>query len=42
VICAVPRQDLVAAGVLASDLDRVLDGLGAAEREEDLVEIAGQ
>ena len=42
VIRAVASEDLVAAGVLASDLDRVLDRLGAAEREEDLVEIAGQ
>ena len=42
VIRPVPGEDLVSAGVLASDLDRVLDGLGAAEREEDLVEISGE
>ncbi len=42
VIGAVPGEDLVSAGVLTRDLDRVLDGLRPAECEEDLVEVSGQ
>ena len=42
VVRAVAGEDLVAAGVVAGELDRVLDRLGAAEREEDLVDVAGQ
>src|SRR4029077_1511902 len=42
VIGAVASEDLVPAGVLSSDLDRVLDRFGTAEREEDFVEVAGQ
>ena len=42
VVRAVAGEDLVAARVVAGELDRVLDRLGAAEREEDLVEVARQ
>ena len=42
VVGAVAGEDLVAAGVVAGELDGVLDRLGAAEREEDLVQVAGQ
>ena len=42
VVGAVAGEDLVPAGVVAGELDRVLDRLGAAEREEDLVQVAGQ
>ena len=42
VVGAVAGEDLVATGVVAGELDRVLDRLGAAEREEDLVHVAGQ
>ena len=38
----VAGEHLVAAGVVPSELDRVLDRLGPAEREEHLVEVAGQ
>ena len=40
VVRAVERQHLVAAGVLARDLDRVLVGLGAAVGEEEDVDVA--
>ena len=42
VIRAVARQDLVAAGVPARRLDRVLVGLGAAVGEEEAVDVAGR
>ena len=42
VVRAIAGEDLVASGRVASELDGVLDGLGAAEREEDLVHVAGQ
>src|SRR4029079_2362986 len=42
VVGAVPSEDLVPAGVVAGELDGVLDRVGAAEVEEDLVEVAGQ
>ncbi len=42
VVGAIAGEDLVPAGVVAGELDRVLDRLGAAEGEEDLVEVAGQ
>src|SRR3954471_5113470 len=42
VVRAVPGEDLVAPGVVTGDLDRILDRLGAAEREEDLVDVARQ
>ena len=41
VVRAVAGEDLVAAGVMPRELDRVLVRLGAAEREEELVEVAG-
>ncbi len=41
VVGAVAGEHLVAAGVVPGKLDRVLDRLGAAEREEDLVQVAG-
>jgi hypothetical protein len=42
VVRAVAREDLVAAGRRPRELDRVLVRLGAAEREEHLVHVAGQ
>src|SRR3990172_3730724 len=42
VVRAVAGEDLRAAGVVAGQLDRVLDGLRSAEREEDLVHVARQ
>ncbi len=42
VVGAIPSEDLVAAGVVPGELDRVLDRLGTAEGEEDLVHIAGE
>ena len=42
VVGAVARQDLLAAGELARQLDGVLVGLGAAVGEEDDVEVAGR
>ena len=42
VVRAIAGEDLVAAGRVAGELDGVLDRLGAAEREEDLVHVAGQ
>ena len=42
VVRAVPGQDLRAAGDGARDLDRVLVRVVAAEREEDLVDVARQ
>jgi hypothetical protein len=41
VVAAIAAQDLVAAGVQARRLDRVLVGLGAAEREEEGVDVTG-
>ena len=42
VIRAVAREDLVAAGERARDLDRVLVGVGAAVGEEEDVDVAGR
>ena len=42
VIRAVAREDLVAAGEGARDLDRVLVGVGAAVGEEEDVDVAGR
>ncbi len=42
VIRAIPREHLVAAGVLPRHLDRVLVGLGAAVGEEERVDVAGR
>ncbi len=42
VVAAVAGQDLRPAGEVAGELDGVLDRLRAAEREEDLVQVAGQ
>ena len=42
VIRAIAREDLVAAGVPARDLDRVLVRLGAAVGEEEAVDVAGR
>ena len=42
VIGAIAGEDLVAPGEVAGQLERVLDRLRAAQREEHLVEVAGQ
>ena len=42
VVGAIAGEDLRPAGVVTGELDRVLDGLGTAEGEEDLVHIARQ
>ena len=41
VVRAISGEELVAAGRMSSDLDCVFDRLGAAQREEHLVQVAG-